>query len=89
MTRFSLMRSIKRFGGLMLLLSLPMNASAVVAQTPMADGQVIKIDSAAIQMIDLPQQLRQFGDVGGDAAGPRPHLPTSAGPRHLCVAGSW
>ena len=42
MTRFPLMRSIKRFGGLLLLVGLLMSASAVVAQTPMADGQVIK-----------------------------------------------
>ena len=61
MTRFSLMRSIKRFGGLLLSLGLLMNASAVVAQTPMADGQVIKIDSAAGKITIKHGPLQQFG----------------------------
>jgi Cu/Ag efflux protein CusF len=55
------MRSIKRFGGLLLLVGLLKSASAVVAQTPMADGQVIKIDSAASKITIKHGPLRQFG----------------------------
>jgi Cu/Ag efflux protein CusF len=55
------MRSIKRLGGLLLLVGLLMSASTVVAQTPMADGQVIKIDSAADKITIKHGPLRQFG----------------------------
>jgi Cu(I)/Ag(I) efflux system periplasmic protein CusF len=61
MTRFSLMRCIKGFGGLLLLLGLLMKASAVVAHAPMAEGQVIKIDSAAGKITIKRGPLQQFG----------------------------
>jgi Cu(I)/Ag(I) efflux system periplasmic protein CusF len=61
MTRFSLTRSIKRFGGLLLLLGLLTNAFAVVAHTPMADGQVVKVDQAAGKITIKHGPLKQFG----------------------------
>ena len=61
MTRFSLMRSIKRFGGLLLSLGLLVDASAASAQSPLADGQVVKIDQAAGKITIKHGPLKQFG----------------------------
>ena len=47
MNRVSLTRYRTKLGAFLLSLSLLMGASAVCAQTPLADGQVIKIDPAA------------------------------------------
>ena len=51
----------KKFGALMLSLGLLVGASAVFAQTPLADGQVIKIDPAAGNITIKHGPLKQFG----------------------------
>jgi Cu/Ag efflux protein CusF len=60
MNGLSFTRSRTRLGALLLSLLL-IGASAVVAQTPMADGQVIKIDSAAGKITIKHGPLQQFG----------------------------
>ena len=47
MNGLSFTRSRTRLGALLLSLGLLIGASPVCAQTPLADGQVIKIDQAA------------------------------------------
>ena len=80
MTRFSLMRSIKRFGGLLLLLGLRERV-CVVAQTPVADGQVIKINSAAGKITIKHGPLQQFGMDEGMTIGLSRGRPGDAGGR--------
>jgi Cu/Ag efflux protein CusF len=52
------MRSI---GGLLLSFGLLMGASAVLAQAPLAEGQVIKIDPTAGKITIKHGPLKQFG----------------------------
>jgi Cu/Ag efflux protein CusF len=47
MTMFSLMRGINILRAVVLVAALSTGVSTVLAQTPLADGQVIKIDPAA------------------------------------------
>jgi Cu(I)/Ag(I) efflux system periplasmic protein CusF len=60
MSRQSLTRYRTKLGALLLSLGLLMGASAVYAQTPLADGQVIKIDSAAGKITIKHGPLKQF-----------------------------
>ena len=61
MNRLSFTRSRTRLGALLLSLGLLIGASAVCAQTPLADGQVIKIDQAAGKITIKHGPLKQFG----------------------------
>jgi Cu/Ag efflux protein CusF len=61
MNGLSFTRSRTRFGALLLSLGLLIGASAVCAQTPLADGQVIKIDQAAGNITIKHGPLKQFG----------------------------
>ena len=61
MNRLSFTRSRTRRGALLLSLGLLIGASAVCAQTPLADGQVIKIDQAAGKITIKHGPLKQFG----------------------------
>ena len=54
-------RSRTRLGALLLSLGLLMGASAVCAQAPLADGQVIKIDQAVGKITIKHGPLKQFG----------------------------
>lgn len=58
--RVSFTRYRTKLGALLLSLGLLMGASAVCAQTPLADGQVIKIDSAAGKITIKHGPLKQF-----------------------------
>ena len=60
MNRSSLIRCRKELGALPLSLGLLVGASAVFAQTPLADGQVIKIDQAAGKITIKHGPLKQF-----------------------------
>jgi Cu(I)/Ag(I) efflux system periplasmic protein CusF len=60
MNRLSLIRCRKKLGALLLSLGLLVGASAVFAQTPLADGQVIKIDPAAGKITIKHGPLKQF-----------------------------
>jgi Cu(I)/Ag(I) efflux system protein CusF len=53
--------SLARLGALLLSLCLLVGASGVYAQTPLADGQVIKIDQAAGKITIKHGPLQQFG----------------------------
>jgi Cu(I)/Ag(I) efflux system periplasmic protein CusF len=61
MKRPSLAPSAKRFAAVLLSLGLLVGASAAFAQTPLADGQVIKIDQAAGKITIKHGPLKQFG----------------------------
>ena len=61
MNGLSFTRSRTRRGALLLSLGLLIDASTVCAQAPLADGQVIKIDSAAGKITIKHGPLRQFG----------------------------
>jgi len=61
MNRLSLTRSRKKLGAFLLSLGLTLGASAVRAQTPLADGQVVKIDPAAGKITIKHGPLKQFG----------------------------
>ena len=54
-------RSRTSLGVLLLSLGLLIGASAVRAQAPLADGQVIKIDQAAAKITIKHGPLKQFG----------------------------
>ena len=60
MNMLSLIADRKKLGALLLSLGLLMGVSAVYAQTPLADGQVIKIDSAAGKITIKHGPLKQF-----------------------------
>jgi len=60
MNRVSLTRYRTKLGAFLLSLGLLMGASAVCAQTPLADGQVIKIDSAAGKITIKHGPLKKF-----------------------------
>ena len=59
--RRSLVRCGTKLGALLLSLGLPVGASTVFAQTPLADGQVVKIDQAAGKITIKHGPLKQFG----------------------------
>ena len=61
MNGLSFTRSRTRLDALLLSLCLLIGASAVCAQTPLADGQVIKIHQAAGKMTIKHGPLKQFG----------------------------
>ena len=61
MNGLSFTRSRTRLGALLLSLGLLIDASAVCAQAPLADGQVIKIDQAAGKITIKHGPLKQFG----------------------------
>jgi len=61
METLSLIRCRKTLGALLLSLGLLAGACAVFAQTPLADGQVIKIDQAAGKITIKHGPLKQFG----------------------------
>ena len=61
MNGLSFTRSRTRLGALLLSLGLLIGASAVCAQTPLADGQVIKIDQATGKITIKHGPLKQFG----------------------------
>ena len=61
MNRLSFTRSRMRLGAPLLSLGLLIGASAVRAQAPLADGQVIKIDQAAGKITIKHGPLKQFG----------------------------
>ena len=61
MNRLSLTQSRKRLRALLLSLGLLVGASVASAQTPLADGQVIKIDPAAGKITIKHGPLKQFG----------------------------
>jgi Cu/Ag efflux protein CusF len=61
MNRLALMRNIKKLSAIAVLLCLLAGASAVFAQTPLADGQVIKIDQTAGKITIKHGPLQQFG----------------------------
>jgi Cu/Ag efflux protein CusF len=50
-----------KLGALLLVFGLLVGASAVCAQTPLADGQVVKIDQAAGKITIRHGPLKQFG----------------------------
>jgi Cu(I)/Ag(I) efflux system periplasmic protein CusF len=60
MKSFSLLRIHGRVCALVLLLGLVVHASAA-AQSPLADGQVVKIDPAAAKITIKHGPLQQFG----------------------------
>src|SRR5262249_13149039 len=57
----SLVRRRKKLGALLLSLGLLVGATAVFAQAPLADGQVVKIDPAAGKITIKHGPLKQFG----------------------------
>jgi Cu(I)/Ag(I) efflux system periplasmic protein CusF len=61
MDRPSLTRGLRRLRALMLSVGLLVGASAVFAETPLADGRVIKIDQAAGKITIKHGPLKQFG----------------------------
>ena len=61
MNGLSFTRSRTRIGALLLSLGSLTDASAVCAQTPLANGQVIKIDQAAGKITIKHGPLQQFG----------------------------
>jgi hypothetical protein len=61
MNRLSFTRSRTRLGALLLSLGFLLGASAICAQAPLADGQVIKIDQAAGKITIKHGPLKQFG----------------------------
>ena len=61
MNGLSFTRSRTRLGALLLSLGLLIGASAVCAQSTLADGQVIKIDQAAGKITIKHGPLKQFG----------------------------
>ena len=61
MTRFSLTGSRTKLAALLLSLCLLLGASAAFAQTPLAEGQVVKIDQAAGKITIKHGPLKQFG----------------------------
>ena len=61
MNGLSFTRSRTRLGALLLSLGLLTGAPAVCAQTPLADGHVIKIDQAAGKITIKHGPLKQFG----------------------------
>jgi Cu(I)/Ag(I) efflux system periplasmic protein CusF len=61
MSRLLHIRSRKGFGALLLSLGLLVGASAVCAQSPLADGQVVKIDQAVGKITIKHVPLKQFG----------------------------
>jgi hypothetical protein len=69
MNGLSFTRSRTRIGALLLSLGSLTDASAVCAQTPLANGQVIKIDQAAGKITIKHGPLKQFGRRPGDADG--------------------
>jgi hypothetical protein len=63
MNGVSLTRHRAKLGAFMVSLGLLVGAPAVFAQTPLADGQVIKIDQAAGKITIKHGPLKQF-DIG-------------------------
>jgi Cu/Ag efflux protein CusF len=61
LSRLSFARSRTRLGALLLSLGFLIGASAICAQAPMADGQVIKIDQVAGKITIKHGPLKQFG----------------------------
>lgn len=61
MSRLSRARCGNKLSALLLALGLVAGASAVWAQTPLADGQVVKIDPAAGTITIRHGPLKQFG----------------------------
>ena len=61
MNGLSLTHSRKRLRALLLSLGLLVGASAASAQSPLADGQVVKIDQAAGKITIKHGPLKQFG----------------------------
>jgi hypothetical protein len=61
MNGLSFTRSRTRLGALLLSLGFLIGASAVCAQAPLADGQVIKIDQATSKITIKHGPLKQFG----------------------------
>jgi Cu(I)/Ag(I) efflux system periplasmic protein CusF len=61
MNTLSPMRGRQRLAALLLSLGLLVGASAVFAQAPLADGQVVKIDQAAGKITIKHGPLKQFG----------------------------
>ena len=61
MSRLSRARCGNKLSTLLLALGLVAGASAVWAQTPLADGQVVKIDPAACKITIRHGPLKQFG----------------------------
>jgi Cu/Ag efflux protein CusF len=61
MNRLSFTRSRTRLGALLLSLGYLIGTSAICAQVPLADGQVIKIDPAAGKITIKHGPLKQFG----------------------------
>ena len=57
----SLVRCRKKLGALLLTLGLLLGVTAVFAQAPLADGQVVKIDPAAGKITIKHGPLKQFG----------------------------
>jgi Cu(I)/Ag(I) efflux system periplasmic protein CusF len=60
MTKFHLLRIGKRLCADLLVLGLLSAASGAFAQTPLADGQVIKIDQSAAKITIKHGPLKQF-----------------------------
>src|SRR6516164_5815059 len=61
MNRLSFTRSRTRLGARLRSLGFLLGASAICAQAPLADGQVIKIDHAAGKITIKHGPLKQFG----------------------------
>ena len=61
MNRLSFTRNRTRLGALLRSLGLLTGAPAVCAQTPLADGQVIKIEQPAAKITIKHGPLKQFG----------------------------
>jgi Cu/Ag efflux protein CusF len=61
MNVLSCTRSRTKLGALLLSLGFLIGASAICAQAPLADGQVIKIDQAAGKVTIKHGPLKQFG----------------------------
>ena len=61
MSRLSRARCGNKLSALLLALGLVAGASAVWAQTPLAHGQVVKIDQAAVKITIRHGPLKQFG----------------------------
>ena len=61
MNRHLFTRCRTRLGALLLSLGFLISASAICAQAPLADGQVIKIDRAAGKITIKHGPLKQFG----------------------------
>jgi Cu(I)/Ag(I) efflux system protein CusF len=61
MTSFSVVRNLKNLRVVLLSLGWLVGASAVFAQTPLADGEVVKIDQAVGKITIKHGPLNQFG----------------------------